>query len=184
MPAGRQYASQSAAHFTRIKQMNKKHIVKTALIVATAAVLSACMTKSKVNRDGTTDNPVWPKLSKISPSFDHNRGTFPTADELDKIKAGMTKDEFYKLLGRPHFNEGMFNVREWDYVFHFHTPGQGTNDVTTCQFKIVYDSKKIARSFHWKAVDPETATCPVVEPKPEPQVIVREVESTPKRIRQ
>lgn len=164
--------------------MKTKTIIQAGASLLLAAALSACATKSNVSREGTTDNPVWPKLSKVSPSFAHNRGTFPTADELGKIKAGMTKDEFYKLLGRPHFNEGMFNVREWDYVFHFHTPGQGTNDVTTCQFKIIYDSKKIARSFHWKAVDPETASCPVAEPQPEPQIIVREVETSNKRIRQ
>ncbi|MDO4907801.1 outer membrane protein assembly factor BamE [Neisseria sp.] len=164
--------------------MKTKTIIQTGICLLAAAVLSACATKSRVSKDGTTDNPVFPSVNKVSPSFKHKRGTFPTADELEQIKEGMTKDEFYKLLGRPHFNEGMFNVREWDYVFHFHTPGQGTNDVTTCQFKIIYDSKKYARSFHWKAVDPETASCPVVKPEPEPQIIVREVETSTKRIRQ
>ena len=140
--------------------MKVKTVFQAGASLMLAAALSACATKSHVKRDGTTDNPVFPAVKKVSPSFKHNKGTFPTADELAQIKPGMTKDQFYKLLGRPHFNEGMFNVREWDYVFHFHTPGQGTNDVTTCQFKILYDSKKYARSFHWKAVDPENAVCP------------------------
>ncbi|MBF0804588.1 MULTISPECIES: outer membrane protein assembly factor BamE [Neisseria] len=164
--------------------MKTKTIIQAGASLLLAAALSACATKSNVSRDGTTDNPVFPPVHKVSPSFKHNKGTFPTADELAQIKAGMTKDQFYKLLGRPHFNEGMFNVREWDYVFHFHTPGQGTDNVTTCQFKIIYDSKKYARSFHWKAVDPETASCPVAAPEPEPQIIVREVETSAKRIRQ
>ena len=140
--------------------MKAKTLFQTGLCLTAAALLSACATKSHVGRDGTTDNPVFPAVKKVSPSFKHNKGTFPTADELAQIKPGMTKDQFYKLLGRPHFNEGMFGVREWDYVFHFHTPGQGTDDVTTCQFKILYDKQKYARSFHWKAVDPADAACP------------------------
>ncbi len=137
-----------------------KKIIQSGAILMLATALSACATKSDVKADGTTDHPVFPEVSRISPSFDNKMGTFPTTDELVQIKAGMTKDQFYKLLGRPHFNEGMFAVREWDYVFHFHTPGQGTNDVTTCQFKIIYDTDKFARSFHWKAVDPQDAVCP------------------------
>lgn len=141
--------------------MKVKTMFQAGACLMMAAALSACATKSSVSKDGTTDNPVFPSVKKVSPSFKHNKGTFPTADELAQIKPGMTKDQFYKLLGRPHFNEGMFGVREWDYVFHFHTPGKGTDDVTTCQFKILYDKHKYARSFHWKAVDPENAVCPI-----------------------
>lgn len=144
--------------------MNTKTFIQISASLLLAATLSACATKSHVSSDGTTDNPVFPAVDKVSPSFAHNRGTFPTADELAQVKAGMTKDQMYKLLGRPHFNEGMFRVREWDYLFHFHTPGQGTDDVTTCQFKILYDNKMYTRSFFWQAVDPIDAVCPPATP--------------------
>lgn len=142
--------------------MKQNQIIKTSTCIVLAALLSACATKSDVLSDGTIrgEDPVFPDYKRVSSSFDKRKGTFPTADELAQVKAGMTKDQFYKLLGRPHFNEGMFNVREWDYVFHFHTPGKGTDNVTTCQFKIIYDKHKYARSFFWKAADPETAVCP------------------------
>ena len=141
--------------------MKFKSMTKMTAVMLLAATLSACATKSDIKQDGTTDHPVFPKVSKVSPSFAHNQGTFPTADELAQIKPGMTKDQFYKLLGRPHFNEGMFSVREWDYLFHFHTPGQGKDGITSCQFKIIYDKDKIARSFHWQAVEPDHGECPV-----------------------
>lgn len=140
--------------------MQTKIIIKQGTSLLLVALLAACATKSDVKTDGTTDHPVFPPVNEVSFSFKHQKGTFPTADELAQIKAGMTKDQLYKLIGRPHFDEGMFNVREWDYVFHFHTPGQGKDNVTTCQFKILFDSNKYARSFHWKAVDPQNATCP------------------------
>ena len=133
-------------------------IMKTGLVLMMATLLGACATKSDVRNDGTTENPVFPDPKSVT--FNKDRGTFPTSDELANVKAGMTKAQLYTLLGRPHFDEGMFGVREWDYLFHFHTPGQGTDNVTTCQFKVIYDIKKYARSFYWKAVDPQEGACP------------------------
>ena len=51
-------------------------------------------------------------------------------------------------------------MKEWDYLFHFHTPGQGTQDVTTCQFKAAFDQSSFTRNFFWKPVDPVDGVCP------------------------
>lgn len=170
--------------------MKTKQIVKLGLAVLAAGVLSACATKSNVKADGTTDNPVFPKPYSLT--FNNDRGTFPTYDELDLMRPGLTKDDIYKILGRPHYNEGMYGVREWDYLFHFHTPGvevdpankSGVDGITTCQYKVVFDKHKFARSFYWNPVFPEDAACPPPAPKAEPQVIIREVEPTRSKIRQ
>lgn len=123
-----------------------------------ALVLSACGSVSKVSSEGTTDEPVWPKVERVG--MNNDMGTFPNLSSLREVKAGMTKDQLYYLLGRPHFAEGFFGVREWDYVFHFHTPNQGTNGVTTCQFKVLYDSNSLTREFYWNPVDPADTVCP------------------------
>ncbi|VEI45321.1 lipoprotein [Actinobacillus equuli] len=31
----------------------------------------------------------------------------------------MNKDQLYNLIGRPHFEEGLYGVREWDYAFNY-----------------------------------------------------------------
>ena len=108
------------------------------------------------------------------------------------MRPGLTKDAIYKILGRPHYDEGLYGVREWDYLFHFYTPGVGTDpdntsgvpDITTCQYKVIYDKHKFARSFHWNPVYPADAVCPPKEPKAEPQVIIREIVPAPQKIRQ
>ena len=123
-----------------------------------ALVLSACGNISKVSSKGTTDEPVWPKVERVG--LNNDMGTFPNFSSLREVRAGMTKDQLYYLLGRPHFAEGFFAVREWDYLFHFHTPGQGSNGVSTCQFKVLYDSDRLTREFYWNAVDPVDAACP------------------------
>lgn len=167
--------------------------MKTFLNISVAAVailgLAACATKSNVKADGTMDNPVFSEPYSLT--FNNDRGTFPTADELDKMRPGLTKDDIYKILGRPHYDEGMFGVREWDYLFHFYTPGvpadpdntSGVDGITTCQYKVIYDKNKFARSFYWNPVFPKDAVCPPPVPKAE-KVIIREVVQPPVRIRQ
>ena len=163
---------------------------KMVLAFAVAALTTACSSSgTHVRKDGTAENLHWP--NPTSTTFNKDRGTFPNLENLGKIRSGMSKDELYNLIGRPQFNEG-YRVREWDYLFHFNTPGQGTEGVTTCQYKILFDNKKYARRFHWRAVDPVGAACPPVQSKPEPEiraaespVIVREVVPAPAaRIRQ
>ena len=155
------------------------------LTLVAVTALSAC-SGTKVSKDGTASELNWP--NPVHTTFNKDRGTYPNLENLSKIRSGMSKDELYDLIDRPQFNEG-FRVREWNYLFHFNTPGQGTEGVTTCQYKVLFDSKKYARSFHWRAVDPINAVCPPPAPvpvveKPEPQVIIREVVPTPARIRQ
>lgn len=137
----------------------KSAMLKLAAVASLAAAVSACTTPSSVSQQGTTDKPVWPKWDSVT--FDNSRGTFPTPEALRQIKSGVTKDQLYQLIGRPHYDE-VWRPREWNYLFHFHTPGIGTDGVTTCQFKILFDDKKFARSFYWNPIDPIDAACPAV----------------------
>ncbi len=115
-------------------------------------------TLSDVKSDGTAENITFPDPKSVN--MDNSLGTYLNLQSLAIVRDGMTKDQLYELLGRPHFREGMIAVREWDYLFHFTTPGRGVNGVTTCQFKVIFDSDVKARSFFWKAVDNENDICP------------------------
>ena len=136
---------------------------RTAVVAAAAVALSACSSLTKVSSSGTTDQPVWPKWDRVT--LNKNRGTFPDLGSLRQVRAGLTKDDLYYLIGRPHYGE-MWRPREWNYLFHFHTPGQGTNGVTTCQFKVLFDKNMFSNETYWHAVDPENATCPPQQPAP------------------
>lgn len=144
----------------------KQQIKKWTLLATTAFVVSACASSGTyVHVDGTADELVWPNPE--STTFNKDRGTFPNVNNLKEIRSGMTKDQLYDLIGRPHFDEG-FRVTEWNYLFHFNTPNKGTDGVTTCQYKILFDKNKFARSFHWKAVDPVDGVCPPPAAPPAP----------------
>lgn len=118
--------------------MRLRQILTIALTVST---LMACGNLSDVSKQGTTDNPVWPEVKNSS-----FNGSWENWDNINLIEKGMNKEQIYNLIDRPHFNEGLFNVREWDYVFNFRENGEHK----ICQFKILFDNDMIAQSFLWK----------------------------------
>lgn len=133
-------------------QINRKWVALAAVVL-----LAGCAAGTHVTEKGTTEQPVWPKWDSVT--FNNTKGTFPDLQSLSQVRTGMTKDQLYYLLGRPQYHDGWRPV-EWNYLFHFHTPGQGTDDVTTCQYKVLFDKDMYARSFYWHAVDPENGVCP------------------------
>ncbi len=131
---------------------------KTVLTIALAASLAACSTNSHVSREGTSETPVWPKLSQDDLT---KRGTFPNTASVKLVQENMTRDQVYHLVGVPHFSEG-FQVREWDYLFHFNT-AQG---IESCQMKVLFDKNKTVKSIFWQAVGSQNSICQAVEGKP------------------
>lgn len=115
--------------------------------IATLA-LSGCGT-STISRNVASDGSaaqsmVFPDAKEARPAG----GTFPNLDNLRLIGVGMSKAQVQRLIGAPQFNEGVFGVREWDYLFNIRQ--DGAKDATVCQYKILFDEKKQARSFYWK----------------------------------
>lgn len=113
------------------------------LLAALSLALGACGT-THVSRDispqGIAGEVLFPSVDKIV----LREGTFPTMESLRAVGPGVTKDQLYQLLGRPHFREGYAGVREWDYLFHFRKDGK----ITTCQYKVIFDENYLAQSFH------------------------------------
>lgn len=83
-------------------------------------------------------------------------GDFIGPDHVLRVRPGLDKDQVRLELGNPHFSEGLFAVREWDYAFNFYT-GKG-NEFTTCQYKVKFergDGAYRVASTHWR--NPECA---------------------------
>ena len=110
-----------------------------------AGALAGCGSLSHgITKDGThAQQLVWPQPTDANPL--HHGGTFPNLDNLRQVRAGLTKNQIIALIGAPHFNEGFVGVREWNYLFNFRTEGA----VAQCEYKILFDDKKLARSFYW-----------------------------------
>ena len=138
--------------------------VKMMLLATAAGMLAACGNLSQgVARDGGgAQQLVWPAQGDTIPLA--RDGTFPNRQSLVMVKAGLNKPQISALIGYPHFHEGVWSVREWNYLFHFRDPG--TDAVTTCEFKVLFDEQKLARGFYWNPEScahyqqPETAAAP------------------------
>lgn len=126
-------------------------------MIGLAVLLTACA-GTKLNADGSPNGELhWPDPQDVE--FEHGKGTFPNLENLSKIRAGMSRDQLYDLIGRPHFTEG-FHVREWNYLFYFNTPNLGTDGVSTCEYKVLFDKDLLAQNYYWKPIDPVDGFCP------------------------
>lgn len=121
-------------------------LIKKALLPLTILTLTACGNLSNVTSAGTTTDPVWPEISQSNFKGGSEYGIWPNWNNVHQLEKGMNKDQINYLIGRPNFNEGLFGVREWDYVFNYNENGKHK----VCQFKILFNSKVQAESFYWK----------------------------------
>lgn len=107
-------------------------------------LLSGCGTytvSKDVNSAGRASEVIFPSLDGIV----MKEGTFPNRANLRSIGSGMTKDQLYDLIGRPHFREA-FHAHEWDYLFNFRQPD---GSVVRCQYKVLFDKDFLGQSFYW-----------------------------------
>lgn len=73
-------------------------------------------------------------------------GSFPNLDNLRKVAAGETKNQIVELLGPPHFHEGVFHVRVWNYLLNLPNAGR----VVTCQYQVQFDDDNRVSKTRWK----------------------------------
>ena len=126
--------------------MKQTTLFRGMLLTSVALAVAACGNLSKVSDEGTTENPVFPKISESEFNHDGSQfGSWPNWENVRQIERGMNKDQLYYLIGRPHFEEGLYGVREWDYAFNYRE--NGVHKI--CQFKILFDKNMNAQSFFW-----------------------------------
>ncbi|MBL5886367.1 OmpA family protein [Lelliottia aquatilis] len=117
--------------------------INTISLVLIVGLLAGCSRSvSHVDSAGKTESPVFPEQSTAV----REEGSFVNIDNLKQMRAGLSKSQVYELIGTPHFKEGIFRVKEWDYIFHF---SKINGQVMTCQYKILFDDNLKARSFYY-----------------------------------
>lgn len=113
---------------------------KYILVAAFTSLLVGCGSVSQVSKEGDTVEPVFPELTKLT----MKNGSWPNPDSLGLLQKGMTRDQVYSLIGRPHFKEGVA-TQEWDYLLNLRTAAGDK----TCQLKVIFDMEKIVQNIYW-----------------------------------
>jgi outer membrane protein assembly factor BamE (lipoprotein component of BamABCDE complex) len=113
-------------------------------VLVAMAMLSGCAAPpgEGLTDSGEARSVDFPPLSSAT----RPDGIFPDRIVLHQIEPGVRKSHLLQWFGPPHFNEGIAGVREWDYIFHFYSGG----GITTCRYKVIFDSAYVARRFDWR----------------------------------
>ncbi|MDP3856783.1 MAG: outer membrane protein assembly factor BamE [Stagnimonas sp.] len=79
-------------------------------------------------------------------SYRH-QGVVLLPEAARQVWTGMDKDQVRQILGNPHFTEGLFFVKDWNYLITLLTP-QG--DRLDCQLQLQFDDAGKVTLTHWQ----------------------------------
>ncbi|WP_242123839.1 OmpA family protein [Sphingobium sp. Sx8-8] len=126
-------------------------------------------------------------LPDIAPASDfpdpahatRREGLFLPIEMPRLLTPGMTKKQAYALLGVPHFHEGLFGERRWNYILNFYT-GSGTA-YRICRLQLRWGRHMRLEGMAWSSEDCRAAVYPVPEKRdmlvPQPPVRTPEAPS-------
>ena len=116
-------------------------------IFVSSVLLAGCSTTRSNISSGNNDGG---EVSFPDPSHaTMPEGIFVNIENLRKVAPGVTKDQLYNLLGVPHFSEGAFGVRKWNYIFDFR---RQNGDHFSCQYQVDFGQDDRAKAFYWKPI--------------------------------
>lgn len=147
-------------------------LLKACAAAALALVLAGCSSPGPhIDRDAQVRAASSARITPSPQDFpaldsaQWKQGAFAPMDGLRAMRTGMGKDQVREALSFPHFREGLWGSREWNYIFHFRT-GAGPEYVT-CQYMVRFNDDVLTEGLYWK--DPACALLanpPVVKPVP------------------
>jgi outer membrane protein OmpA-like peptidoglycan-associated protein len=128
-------------------QSMNRHPSRSSVVMLAILALAGChsvQTKAPAEQAGG-DAVVFPDPAHATVP----EGIFVNLENLRLVAPGMSKDQLYALLGAPHFNEGIFGVRKWNYLFDFRKD-EGSSDHFSCQYQIEFDKDGRSTGSNWK----------------------------------
>ncbi len=124
----------------------KKIAILAATILAMPTALHAEDTLP-ASRPQVSADVAFPEMTRAT----RPQGVFVPARHIAMIAPGMKKSEIYTLLDVPHFSEGLFGVRRWNYILNFYT-GRA-DEFRQCQYQIRYDKHYRVEGTYWRDVE-------------------------------
>lgn len=150
---------------TTLQPHHSQPLLRSLFLSLAVVLFSACASKGGA-RPGAPEADATGSAGVTFPDPKRatlKEGLFVDLDNLRLFARGMSKRQLYQLLGTPHFGEGMWGVRQWNYLFNFRSAPGG--DYFTCQFQVAFDGQGIAQAGYWK---PQACAALLDPPAPPP----------------
>jgi outer membrane protein OmpA-like peptidoglycan-associated protein len=118
------------------------------ILLAALAMGGACPALAEealpASRAAVDSSISFPRVSRAT----RKHGVFVPPRNVVMVSNGMTKGQIYTLLDVPHFSEGLFAVRKWNYILNFYT-GEG-DAFMSCQYQLRFDKDARVAGRWWK----------------------------------
>ncbi|MGM0915621.1 MAG: OmpA family protein [Pseudomonadota bacterium] len=157
-----------------MKVLSASTILKSALgaaSIASLAISAGCA--SPPNNDRTDIREAGDGFPALDDNW-YDGGRFVEPENILRLAEGQTKDQVRQLIGNPHFSEGFFGVREWNYVFNLYTDEPG-GDFITCQYQVEFDDDMALEGTRWRDAQCPELLVPVEQKEDETLVLSGDV---------
>lgn len=123
--------------------MRPKHkgVLFATMVAATAILAQGCASQSSSDESGI-------RFPDIDSSY-IEEGVFIAPRDVLLVSQGQSKDQVRRLLDNPHFTEGVFSPKKWNYIFNFHTD-RVEKGYISCQYQIEFDDNTLVDGTYWK----------------------------------
>lgn len=109
-----------------------------------SSLLCLCALPAIAAEENSPSEPAFPSMDK---SYLKQVKRY-NIESVILLNNGLNKDQIRNILGNPHFNEGVFSVRQWNYVLDIKKPN--VDEYMRCQLNIIFDRHGIAQKMNWK----------------------------------